>query len=148
VLAQLAEKEGSSQAVAALLNVPERTLQRWSLGRAQMPLRAFLRALNLVVEHELRAGPPPEAGKGPERLTFRAGTVLAECAKCQCTEFRRRDAAEPLTYRSVLACTGCAAEVVHSDLIAALARRVAMLAGSYVERAKVRAARRPRVRTE
>ena len=52
VLAQLVAKESSTQAVANLLHVPEKTLERWMLGRSQMPLRAFLRALDLVVQHE------------------------------------------------------------------------------------------------
>lgn len=139
VLAQLVAGEGSStQAVASLLNVPEKTLERWMLGRSQMPLRAFLRALELVVQHEERDGTlvasPPQA----EPLRFHAGPVAATCAKCGHDRFRRVDPTTRPTYGSTLACLGCGAEVVHGDLIAALAREVSRRAGTYVARARAR----------
>lgn len=106
VLRQLVAKEGAStQAVASLLNVPEKTLERWMLGRCQMPLRAFLRALDLVVQHEEREGALSSFPPAAEPLMFHAGPVAA-----------------PPTYRSMLACLGCGAEVVHGDLITALAK--------------------------
>jgi hypothetical protein len=137
VLAQLVAKEGAStQAVAGLLNVPEKTLERWMRGRSQMPLRAFLRALDLVVQHEERDGTLPPSPPVPEPLTFHAGPVVATCAKCGHGRFRRVDLGAPPTYRSMLACLDCGAEVVHADLIAALAKEVARRAGTYVLRAR------------
>jgi hypothetical protein len=139
VLAQLAAKEGSAEAVARLLHVPDKTLQRWMQGHAQMPLRAFLRALDLVVQHEEREAAPSAGEPAPEPLVFRAGPVVAACAKCGQERFRRVDPSVPATYRSVLACLGCGSEVVHGNLIAALAKEVARRAGSYVARARDRA---------
>ena len=139
VLAQLVAKEGAStQAVASLLNVPEKTLERWMLGRSQMPLRAFLRALDLIVQHEERDGTMAPAQPAPDPLIFRAGAVTAACAKCGQERFRRVDPAARATYRSLLACLGCGSEVVHGDLIAALAREVSRRAGTYVARARAR----------
>jgi hypothetical protein len=139
VLAQLVAGEGSStQAVASLLNVPEKTLERWMLGRSQMPLRAFLRALELVVQHEQRDATPSPSQPAPEPLRFHAGPVAATCAKCGHERFRRVDPAARATYRSTLACLGCGAEVVHGDLIAGLAREVCRRAGTYVARARAR----------
>ena len=37
LLAKVVELEGSKQAVATLLRVPERTFDRWLAGRAYMP---------------------------------------------------------------------------------------------------------------
>lgn len=143
VLAQLVAKESSTQAVASLLHVPEKTLERWMLGRSQMPLRAFLRALDLVVQHEERDGALPSTQPAPEPLTFRAGPVAATCAKCGHEHFRRADPAARPTYRSRLACFGCGTEVVHGDLITALAKEVARRAGSYVARARARTPLKP-----
>lgn len=138
VLSQLVEREGSRQAVASLLNVPEKTLERWMLGRSQMPVRAFLRALELVVKHEEREGIRAPVQPVAEPLMFRAGPVAAACAKCGNERFRYVDAAARATYRSMLACLGCGTEVMHSGLIAALAHEVARRAGTYVARARDR----------
>jgi hypothetical protein len=136
VLAQLVARESSPQAVASLLHVPEKTLERWMLGRSPMPLRAFLRALDLVVQHEEREGAPPSTQPAPEPLMFRAGPVPATCTQCGHERFRRKDPAASATYRSVLACLGCGTEVAHGELIAALAKEVARRAGTYVLRAR------------
>ena len=117
LLKQLVAIEGSSQAVASLLRVPEGTLNWWMNGRAQMPLRALLKAIDLVAKHELN--------DQPERFTFDVGTVRARCAGCGGTEFRRRDAAAPFTYTSPLACAICGREVKHGDLVVQVAKEAA-----------------------
>jgi len=99
VLRQLALTENSTQAVASLFNVPEKTLMRWMDGRARVPLRAFLRALELALERERAAGPLPFEGRS-ERLVFKAGPELAHCARCGGEAFRRADPAAPHTYAS------------------------------------------------
>lgn len=129
VLAQLVAKEGSAPAVASLLHVPEKTLQRWMQGSAQMPLQAFLRALNMVVQHERMRGIPQPEPAAP--LVFKVGAVVAQCAECGGHEFRRADPAVPHTYMSVLACLECGTHVVHHELVAALAKEVARRAGTY-----------------
>jgi len=55
-LARAAEAEGGTAALARMLNVPENTLARWMSGRAQTPLRAFLKVLERLSAHELSAG--------------------------------------------------------------------------------------------
>jgi hypothetical protein len=114
LLKQLVAIEGSSQAVAGLLRVPEGTLIWWMNGRAQMPLRALLKAIDLVAKHELK--------EQPERFTFEVGPVRARCAGCGATEFRRRDPDVALTYMSLLACAICGHEVVHGDLVVQVAK--------------------------
>lgn len=136
VLAQLVAKEGGTHAVAKLLHVPEKTLQRWMHGSAQMPLQAFLRALEIVVEHERATGPLQPAEAPPEGLVFKAGAVLAQCARCSAHEFRRADPAAPHTYMSVLACLECGTRAVHHELVAELAKEVARRAGSYGSNAR------------
>ena len=54
-LARAAEMQCSTQALAGLLRVPENTLRRWMSGRAQMPLQAFIRLIDLIVEQEREA---------------------------------------------------------------------------------------------
>ena len=117
LLKQLVAIEGSSQAVASVLRVPEGTLIGWMNGRAQMPLRALLKAMDLVAKHELE--------DPSERLTFDVGPARARCAGCGASEFRRRDATAPFTYRSVLACAICGHEVTHADLVVQVAKEAA-----------------------
>lgn len=116
LLTQLVAIEGSRQAVASLLRVPEGTLTWWMNGRAQMPLRALLKAMDLVAKHELK--------DAEDRLTFEVGPLRARCAKCGGGEFRGPPGA-PLTYRSLLACCACGHEVVHGDLVVQVAREAA-----------------------
>lgn len=142
ILRQLALMENSTQAVANLFNVPEKTLMRWMDGRARMPLKAFMRAMELVAERERSTGPLPYEGR-VERLVFKAGPETARCVQCHGEEFRRSDPSALHTYRSVLACLKCGAEVAHGDLICRLAEQVSLRAGSYVARAR---AQRKKVR--
>lgn len=142
ILRQLALMESSTQAVASLFNVPEKTLMRWMDGRARMPLRAFMRAIELVVERERLGGPLPYEGPS-ERLVFKAGPEIAQCAQCHGEEFRRADPSQPHTYCSVLACIKCGTEVVHGKLVSRLAEQVSLRAGSYVARTR---AQRKKVR--
>src|SRR5438552_12398314 len=84
-LAQAAAAQGSSQALAYQLHVPENTLLRWMSGRAQMPLAAFRRVIELLVEHEQSGAQPqpqPQALAPAEKLDFNIGEVFARCARC------------------------------------------------------------------
>jgi len=55
-LARAAEAQGSTQSLAGLLHVPENTLLRWMSGRAQMPVQAFLKLVEMLVQHEKNGG--------------------------------------------------------------------------------------------
>lgn len=122
VLAEAARIEGSTQALATRLKAPESTLQRWIDGHAQAPLRAFLAALDYVMEKEL-GHPAPAGVSGDEmrQLVFRLGPLAARCARCDCEEFAARG---PGTLRltSVLLCRSCGQAVVHGNLLAQLAK--------------------------
>ena len=124
VLKQAADMEGSTQALAARLRVPENTLLRWMSGRAQMPLRAFLRVVELVSQHEQRNGDAAsartEVAHG-DNLSFAMGELQARCARCDGTEFALTDRG-PLRMTSELACGSCGERVVHGDLVSQLAR--------------------------
>jgi hypothetical protein len=122
-LARAAEAQGSTQAVASLLHVPENTLLRWMSGRAQMPLQAFLRLVELLSEYEKGGGgyPGAAAAERGDRLVFHMGKLIAHCARCDGTEFLPT-ATEPLKLTSELACCTCGERVIHGDLIAQLAR--------------------------
>ena len=123
-LARAAEAQGSTQALASLLRVPENTLLRWMSGRAQMPLRAFLKLIELLMQHEKSgAGQTSIAEQtNGERLTFRIGELLARCARCDDTQFLPTvlDGRERLT--SELQCAACGQRVVHGDLLGRLAK--------------------------
>jgi DNA-directed RNA polymerase subunit RPC12/RpoP len=121
-LAQAAAAQGSTQALATLLNVPENTLLRWMSGRAQMPLRGFLRVVELVSQHEKNGGAEsgaeiPRSGK----LRFAMGELLARCARCDATEFVPSDPGQALRMTSELTCASCGERVMHGDLISQLA---------------------------
>jgi hypothetical protein len=125
VLREAAHIEGGTQALATQLRAPEPTLARWLAGRAQTPLRAFLAALELVMNAELREGRGQVQGAagalpaGP--LVFRLGPLQARCTRCDGEVFLQRGEGE-LRMTSVLACAACGTPVVHGRLIAQLAK--------------------------
>lgn len=122
VLAEAARIEGSTQALATRLKAPESTLQRWIDGHAQAPLRAFLAALDYVMEREGSNSAPagaPEAGS--RELVFRLGPLAARCARCDGEQFVARDAGS-LRLTSMLLCRSCGEAVVHGNLLAQLAK--------------------------
>ena len=125
-LARAIEVEGSAQSIAHLLRVPEATLLRWREGRADMPVRAFTALVEFLTEAEVRhaANEPDSApaapDPSPEEREFRIGNLLARCARCECSEFRRVRPDEPLKMTSRLLCRGCGQEIVHGDLLVKL----------------------------
>jgi hypothetical protein len=122
-LTRAAALQGSKQALAYQLRVPEPTLLRWMSGRAQMPVQAFHRLIALLVEHEKSAGGEPQypSGTGAEKLSFNIGALLAECADCRGTQFTASVPAPALVMTSTLVCASCSATVAHGELLAALA---------------------------
>ena len=123
-LARAADIQGSTQALAGVLRVPENTLLRWMAGRAQMPLQAFLKLIELLVQHE-------KSGQGEarlqdvadgEKLSFRMGQLTAHCARCDGTQFVLATPAAALKFTSRLACCACGERAVHGDLVAQLAK--------------------------
>ena len=124
-LAQAASVQGSNQALAYQLRVPENTLLRWMSGRAQMPLQAFRRLIELLVEHEKSASaqpqPQPQAGAPGEKRDFNVGEVLARCARCGGTQFAPAIAEVPLKMTSALLCCSCTFSVKHGELLTQLA---------------------------
>jgi hypothetical protein len=123
-LARAAQAQGSTQSLASLLHVPESTLLRWISGRAQMPLQAFLKLIELLAQHEKNGdqeSAPPAQGRD-ENHSFSMGQLFANCARCDATQFVQVAAGTPLYMTSELACTSCGERVVHGNLIAQLAR--------------------------
>jgi len=122
-LVRAAEIQGSTQALASLLRVPENTLLRWMAGRAQMPLQAFLKTIELIAADERQQPPVPRPG-GPsaEKLRFRIAGLEAHCERCDGHDFVQTDPSMPLRYINELACCGCGHRVTHGNLIAQLAK--------------------------
>jgi hypothetical protein len=123
-LARAAEAQGSTQAVASLLHVPESTLLRWMSGRAQMPLQAFLQLVSILTQYEKTGGgyAPAGATASGEKLAFRMGKLMACCARCDGSEFVPADATQAVKLTSELVCAACGERVIHGDLIAQLAK--------------------------
>src|SRR5437868_8988463 len=91
-LANAAEAQGSTQALASLLHVPENTLLRWMSGRAQMPLQAFLKLIEVLAQHEKKGGDTTiEESKDGAPISVRMGDLHARCVKCDGTEFGTTD---------------------------------------------------------
>ena len=122
-LAKAAEFHGSTQSLANFLHVPEATLLRWMSGRAQMPLQAFLKLVEAIVQHERTGGglATAEDSAGKPR-TFKIGELLARCAGCDSTEFVAASSESPTRLTAGLACRACGEQVIHGDLISRLAR--------------------------
>jgi hypothetical protein len=121
-LARAAEAEGGTAALASMLHVPEKTLERWMSGRAQTPLRAFLKVLERLTVHEASGASVPRAVKDGEPLTFAMGQLLARCSRCDGTQFDPAAPDKPLRLVSMLACRACGEKIVHGNLIARLAQ--------------------------
>jgi hypothetical protein len=136
-LEKAVKAEGSPQAVASALRVSEPTLARWIRGRAQMPIEAFLKTLELVSRYEAaRRVPDASLGEPDEKLRFAIGHAAAHCVRCDGAEFRRADPEAQLKYVSKLACRTCGTEVVHGDLIVGLAKEVSHSAAARVVRSR------------
>jgi hypothetical protein len=122
-LVQAAAAQGSTQALAHLLRVPENTLLRWMAGSAQMPVRAFAKLVDLLVEYEKRGGRPAGVAVGVGRqLNFRMGELDARCARCDGTAFAAAEPGAAVQYTGILLCVGCGESVRHGDLIVQLAK--------------------------
>jgi|SRR5690348_10622191 DNA-binding transcriptional regulator YdaS (Cro superfamily) len=121
-LARAAEAEGGTAALASMLHVPEKTLERWMNGRAQTPLRAFLKVLERLTMHEASGAAQAPTMKEGEPLSFCMGQLLARCSRCDSTEFAPAEPEKPLTLVSALACRACGEKVTHGDLISQLAQ--------------------------
>jgi|SRR5438105_1051191 len=123
-LARAAEAQGSTQSLAGLLHVPENTLLRWMSGRAQMPVQAFLKLVEMLVQHEKNGGrdSATAAHINGEKLSFNMGELFARCARCDGTQFAQAAGGTPLRMTSELACAGCGERVVHGNLISQLAK--------------------------
>jgi hypothetical protein len=122
-LIRAAEIQGSTQALASMLRVPENTLLRWMAGRAQMPLAAFLRVIEIISEDEKKQVPARDnGGANGEKLSFKWATVEAHCTRCDGMEFVQADPSLKLRYINELVCCGCGHRVIYGDLIAQLAK--------------------------
>lgn len=121
-LVRAAEIQGSTQALASILRVPENTLLRWMAGRAQMPLQAFLKTVEMIAADERKQTPVPHAAAAAEKLRFKIGELEAHCERCDGHEFVQTDPSMPLRYINELACRGCGHRVSHGNLIAQLAK--------------------------
>lgn len=121
-LIRAAEIHGSTQALASQLRVPENTLLRWMAGRAQMPLAAFLRVIEVISEDERKHAPERQSVPASQKLQFKWTTIEAHCAHCDGVDFLQADPGLPLRYVSELVCCQCGQRVIHGDLISQLAK--------------------------
>jgi hypothetical protein len=122
-LVRAAEAHGSTQGLASFLHVPENTLLRWMAGRAQMPLQAFVKVIELLARQEsLEPQEQAPAGRAAEKLQFNMGDLQARCARCDGTVFVTATPGAQLRYTSALLCASCGERVVHGELICQLAR--------------------------
>ena len=133
-LRRAADLHGSTQGLASALRVPEKTLMRWMAGRAMMPMQAFSKVLEWIMEQEACDGPRPFPAQGAHEMSFRAEDLTARCGKCGGARFRTQ---APPRLVDPLACTGCGELVVQRELILELAER-------FTERRRERAATRKR----
>lgn len=121
-LARAAEVQGSTQALASSLRVPESTLLRWMSGRAQMPLRAALRLIELLNEFEAQGKDVSLQEAATDKLAFTLDQSMAHCARCECTEFVLEDSSATVRFTSMLRCHSCSERVIYGNLIAKLAK--------------------------
>jgi hypothetical protein len=122
-LIRAAEAQGSTQSLASLLRVPENTLLRWMSGRAQMPLQAFLKLIEVLAQHEKKgADTTIEESKDGIPIRVRLGALLARCARCDGTEFAATEDHGRVRFTSEIACRACGEGVIYGNLVAQLAK--------------------------
>ena len=121
-LVRAAEIQGSTQSLASLLRVPENTLLRWMAGRAQMPLQAFLKTIELIAADERKHTPVPLTDATTEKLRFKIGDLEAHCTRCDGHEFVQADPTMPLRYINEIICCACGARDTHGNVISQLAK--------------------------
>ena len=116
ILSEAARIEGSTQALAYRLNAPESTLLRWMHGWSDPPLRAYLAALEYVMEAERRA----EA----QHAAFPLDEWVPRCTHCGGTNVRP---AQPggLHLTSRWLCASCGGQMLHGKLLAELGKQAA-----------------------
>jgi hypothetical protein len=112
------------QALAFELRVPEKTLLRWMVGRAQMPLLAFHRAIDVLTAYERNsacalAPAPPVA----QKLGFTFGEAAAACPRCASTEFLSPVVRDNLRMTTIVACASCNTALPYGEILATLAAR-------------------------
>ena len=134
LLRQAVEIDGSTQAVASRLRVPEATLARWVSGRAYMPFLAFLETLRYVTEREHAL--KQDGRCGGAKFSLQLGQFVAHCSACDGSEFRCANPEEPLRYVSKLACVTCGTEAPYGQLIVALAKEASASARARLVRLK------------
>ena len=124
VLKQAVEILGSVQALAFELRVPEKTLLRWMSGRAQTPLLAFQRAIDVLTHYERSAAfPLAPAQPVAEKVGFTFGEVAASCPHCESKEFLSPVARGKLKMSTILACASCNVPLRYGEILAAVAAR-------------------------
>jgi|SRR5690242_12948486 hypothetical protein len=123
VLAQGVEMLGSTQALANVLHVPQGTLSKWLTGAAQTPLRAFLRIIELLCEHDKNAAHAVDAPSEQvtEKLAFSVSNVTARCKGCGGMEFLSSVPRNALRVSSRVECVACKLDTTYAEVIAALA---------------------------
>lgn len=122
-LARAAAAQGSTQSLASLLRVPENTLLRWMSGRAQMPLQAFLKLMEVLAQHERNgANTTIEENVKGEPVTLKMADLQARCARCDSTEFMPTADDGHVRFTSELACRNCGERVIYGNLVAQLAK--------------------------
>src|SRR5258708_26528843 len=124
-LRQAVEAQGSRQALASVLHVPENTLLRWMSGSAQTPVQAFCKVIDLLVEHEKSSAAPLAAVGGPvatqQTLEFATGGLLARCVPCNGTAFAPLPPPTPPPHTSEPRLPACNTPVVHRRPVSRLA---------------------------
>lgn len=119
-LRRAAAAEGSTQALANTLRVPEATLLRWMSGRAMMPLAAFRKIVEMIEKLEQHQPPAPSpADRHVLRLGL--GKLFARCGHCGGADFLAHQAADALPYSAQLLCASCGTQALHKDLLRQLA---------------------------
>ena len=61
---------GGYEALAARLNIPARTLERWARGEGLGARWVFLKAIDILLEEQLRKPPPIPTRSSPEASTI------------------------------------------------------------------------------
>lgn len=120
-LRRAAKAEGSTQALAGTLRVPEGTLLRWMSGRAMMPLEAFRKIVELLTGLE-QTEPPAAAPAARHVLGFSLGELSARCKHCGSADFLAHRSADALPYSAQLLCASCGTQALHKDLLSQLAQ--------------------------
>jgi hypothetical protein len=121
---------GDHERLRQRLDVSATQLDKWIQGLSRPPDAVFLRAVDIIAEHEA------SEERRLHRLEVKMGNELARCPSCDTTFFGSAVPEIEVNNRTQLFCLSCGFEIARGDLVVHLSSDVAKQGAARVIAAK------------